>query len=151
MACAPSAVSSPGWKTTINVPRHAVRAPASNLRGAGKPRHMHVMAAHMTDRHGLAFSVGNRRLTGIRQTRRFFDGQRIHIGAQHDCRAIAVAQQAYDARFTDAGRNLVACGTQTICGQTCRARLLHREFGMRVQILIKGLQVRKQAIEVAQN
>ena len=118
MACAPSAVSSPGWKTTINVPRHAVARRGEQFGGTGEPRHMHVMAAHMTDRHGLALSVGDRRLAGIRQARRFFDWQRIHIGSQHDCRAFAVAQQAYDARFTDTGRNFVACGTQTVSGQT---------------------------------
>ena len=31
MACAPSAVSSPGWKTAISVPRHASRACANSV------------------------------------------------------------------------------------------------------------------------
>ena len=33
--------------------------------GADEPGHMHVMAAHMTDRHGLALSIGDRHLAGI--------------------------------------------------------------------------------------
>jgi len=75
---------------------------------------MHVVAAHVTDRHSLALSVGNRRLAGIRQARRLFDRQCIHIGPQHDRRPLTVPQQTYDAGFTNASRHFEPSCSQTI-------------------------------------
>jgi hypothetical protein len=72
------------------------------------------------------------------------------FGPQHDRRAIAISKQADDAGFSDRCRHLVASSTKPISRQTRRARLLHRQFRVRMHILIEVGQVLKHCIEVTQ-
>ena len=77
--------------------RHQRAAPGGprfrqQLDSAREPCDMHVVAAHVRDRNRVAFSISGGRLTGIGKARRFLDRQRVHVGAQHDGRAIAVAK-----------------------------------------------------------
>jgi len=71
------------------------------------------------------------------------DRQRIHVGAQHDGRSLAVAQQADDAGLADAGRHLIAVTGQMLRGDLRRAAFLHRQFRMGMDVLINGLQRRQ--------
>ena len=50
---------------------------------------------------GLAIRAGCRNCTGIGKTGRFFDGQRIHVSAQHHGWAVSVAQDANNPRLPD--------------------------------------------------
>lgn len=58
---------------------------------------MHVVPAHVTDRHSVALAIGRRRLARVRQIGAFLDGQRVHVRAQHDHRSIAIPQQTDDS------------------------------------------------------
>jgi hypothetical protein len=97
---------------------------------ADKPGHVHVMATHVPDRHRVPPRIFRLDLACIGQTRGLLDRQRIHVGAQHDGRPIAIAEQANDTGFADACCYFIAGGTKTIRRQACRTRLLHREFWM---------------------
>ena len=150
MARAPSAVSSPGWKTAISVPRHASRACASSA-AAPEPSHVHVVAAHVPHRHRVPVAVFRHDLAGIGQVGRFLDGKRVHVGAQHDRGPVAVAEQADDAGPAHARRHLVAGGPKPVRGQAGRPRLLHRQLGMRVNVLVERFEIREQAVEIRQD
>jgi hypothetical protein len=69
--------------------------------GADEPGYVHVVAAHMTDgdRHSVLILGGD--LAGIGKSGRFLDGQRVHVGAQHDGRPLAVPEQADHAGLSD--------------------------------------------------
>jgi len=121
--------------------RTAPRAPrlCHKLAGAREPSDMHVMAAHVRDGNRIAFSIGRSRVAGVRQTRHLLDRQRVHVGAQHDCRTLAIPEQAYNAGFSDPGRYFIAGGTELVGRKARRARLLHRKFGVRVHVFVKSL------------
>ena len=111
---------------------------------------MHVVAAHMPDGDGVSVVILRRGLAGIGKAGCFLDGQRVHVGAQHDGRPVAVAEQADDAGLSDARRDFVAGRAKTVCRQSRRASLLHRQFGMRMHVLVKRFQFREEGIEIAQ-
>ncbi len=117
------------------------------LRRAGEPRRVHVVAARVHHRHGVAFAIGRGDLARIGQTGRFLDRQRIHVRAQHHDRTVAVAQQSHDARLADARGDVVARVAQPLCSDARGARLLHRELGMRVNVLVELLEIRQQRVE----
>ena len=73
--------------------------------------------------------------------------QRVHVGAQHDGGAVAVAQHADDAGLPDPRRHLVAGGAKPLRRDACSPGLLHREFGVRVEIGVQLLQLREQPVE----
>jgi hypothetical protein len=105
----------------------------------------------MCDGNRLALPVHRRRLAGVGKTGRFLNWQRVHVGAQHDGRPLAVSEQAYDTGPADPSRHLVAGCPKTVRHQFRRAGLLHREFGVRVHVLVERLQIRKEEIEIAQH
>ena len=52
-------------------------------RRAHQPGHVYVVAAHVTDWHGIAFGVLRRDLAGIGKSSGLGDRKRVHVGAQH--------------------------------------------------------------------
>ena len=88
-------------------------------------------------------------LAGIGKAGRFLDGQRVHVGAQHDGRPLAVPKQADHAGLSDTRRDFKACGAKMICRKCRRARLLHRQLGVRMHILVELGQIGKQGVKVA--
>ena len=106
------------------------------------------MAAGVHHRHRLPLTVDSPDLAGVGQAGRLLDRQGVHIGAQHDGRSLAVAEQADDAGLPDPRRHLVAGAAELVRRQAGRPRLLHRQLGVRVYVGVKRLQVREQAIEV---
>src|SRR5690348_9933870 len=56
-----------------------------------QPSYMHVMSAGMHHRYRLPALIGSH-LARIRQICRLTNWERIHIGAKHDVRAVAVAE-----------------------------------------------------------
>jgi hypothetical protein len=105
---------------------------------------MHVMAAGMRHRGRLAGRVRRRDCAGIGQSGRLLDRQAIHVGAQHDRRTLAVAQQSDDAGLTDPGRHLIAVVGEMFRGEAGCSDFLHRKFGVGVNVLIGRLQCRQQ-------
>ena len=137
IARAPAAVSSPGWNTAITVPRQVSRVCARDVRRTGEPRRMHVMAARMHDRYGVAFTIGRGDLARIGQAGRLGDRQRVHVGTQHHNRAFAVTQYPHDARLADTGRHFVARVAQSLRRDARCARFLHRQLGVGVNVLVQ--------------
>ena len=105
-----------------------------------QPRHVHVVAAGVHHRHGLAVVVGSRDRAGIRQAGLFPHRQRIHVGAQHDHGPVAVVQQTNDPRLPNSRGHVKTVGAEPIRRQAGRACLLHGQFGMRMHIGVEGLQ-----------
>ena len=103
---------------------------------AHQPGDMHVVAAGMRPPARCSPRVRRRDLAGIGEAGRLCDRQRVHVGAQHDGRAVAVAKQTDDAGLPDPGRHLIAGVAKPVRGQARRARLLHRQLGMRVDVLV---------------
>ena len=91
---------------------------------------MHIVAAHVRHRDRIALSIGGRRLAGIGKAGRFLDRQCVHVGAQHDGRAVAVPKQADHAGLADARRYFIAGRTKTVRSEFGRPRLLHRQLGV---------------------
>ena len=118
--------------------------------GARKPGHVHIMAAHVRDGHGIAVAIDARHLAGVRQPGRFLDGECVHIGSQHHRRTVAVAEKAHDSGLADARRDFIAGGTQPFRRQTRGTQFLHGEFGMRMNILVEGFKIGKDGAKVAQ-
>ena len=102
---------------------------------------MHVIAEHMAHRHGVSFGVGRCDLAGVGKASVLGDGERIHVGAQHHCRSFAVAEQPNHTRLTHPGRHLVTGIPEPVSGHARRSRLVHRQFRMGVNILIKRLKI----------
>ncbi len=62
------------------------------LRCAGEPGDMHIVAAHVGHGDRIAVPIGRGRRAGVRETGRFLNRQRVHVSAEHDGRAVAVAK-----------------------------------------------------------
>ena len=136
---------------------HRYQGPAPGVAGlreerrrADEPGDMHVVTAGMHDRHRLPVAVRGSDLAGIGQAGCLLDRQCIHVGAQHDGRPFAVAQEPYDAGLADRRRHVVTGGAQPLRCQSGRPGLLHRQLGMGVHVGVKRLQFRQQAAEMRQ-
>ena len=70
-------------------------------RRTDQPGDMHVVAAHMSHRHGVPFGIRRCDLAGIGKAGVLGDRQRIHVRAQHHRRPLAVAEQSDHARLAD--------------------------------------------------
>ena len=119
--------------------------------GAREPGDVHVVAAGVHYRHGPAFGIVRRDLAGIRHPGGFLDRQRVHVGAQHHGRTIAVAQQPDDTGVADVFRHFKAGRAQPVRGEARGAGFLHRQLGVRVHILVQGLEAGNQRIEIPQD
>lgn len=108
---------------------------------------MHVVAAGVGDRHGVAH-IGPRGGRGEGQARRLLHRQGVHVGAQgHDPAGAAAAQYAHHARLADPGANLQPQGAQVIGHHARRARLVEAQFGMLMQIAAPGGDARQDALD----
>lgn len=58
---------------------------------------------------------------GVGQPGCFLDGQRVHVGPQHDGRPLALPEQAYDTDLAHAGRHFIPGRTEPLGGQSRRA------------------------------
>ena len=72
-----------------------------HARGAHQPGDVQVVPAGMRDADLSPIRVGGRRLAGIRQAGVLGHRQRVHVGAQHHRRAVAIAQHADHAGHAD--------------------------------------------------
>jgi hypothetical protein len=99
------------------------------------------MPTHMPHRHGISLSINRCDLAGIGKAGILGDRQRIHIRAQHHCWPFAVAEQPNHTSLTHSGCHFVASLLQSIGGNARRSRLLHRQFGVGVDVLIEGIEI----------
>jgi hypothetical protein len=120
-------------------------------RRADEPRYMHIMAAHMAHRHRVSFGIGRCDLAGIGKSGVLGDGERIHVRTQHHCRPFAVAEQSDHARLAHAGGHRVTGFSELVGGDARCSRLVHRQFGMGVNVLIKRFQFGEQLAQVRQH
>lgn len=84
---------------------------------------------------------------GVRETGRFFDRQRIHVSAQHDGGTVPVTQNADHARLADSRGDLESDFLEMVRRNSRSASLLHREFGVSVNVLVNSLQVREHGVQ----
>ena len=116
-------------------------------RGANQPRHVQVMTAGMHDRNGLARTVECGLCAGVRQPGLFSNRQSIHVRTEHDGWPVAIAQQPYHPSLANAVGHLVSRATQPVRGDSCRARLLHGELGVRVDVRVDPLKFRQKTLD----
>jgi len=107
---------------------------------------MRIVTAGVHHRHILTL-IGRARLARPRQAGLFLERQRVHVGADEDRRPRTIAEHADDA----GAANLLGHG-ETGLAQTRRedaggAHLLHPEFGVGVQILVKRFERRIVPVE----
>ncbi len=102
---------------------------------------MQVVAAGVHHRDLGAGVVGGGRGARVRQARGLLHRQGVHVGAEHDHGALAVAQDGDHAGAAHAGGDLpVALRREPLRDQGRRALLLEGELGVGVQVLVVGLQ-----------
>jgi len=137
IARAPSAVSSAGWNSaTTATPLVPVRREVR--RRAGQPGDVQVVAARVHD------PVDGAR---VLEARLLLDRQRVHVGAQHHRRSVAVAEHADDAGAADPGRHLEPGGLQPARCDAGGAFLLHRQLRVSVEVLVEVLDVLHDLVE----
>lgn len=108
---------------------------------------VHVVTAGVHDGHGVAGGVDAGRGAGIGEACLFADGQRVHVGACPDDRALAVAQDADHAGDADALVHLEAEIPQVTGGDAGGARLLERQFRVLVQVCVERFEVDRSATD----
>ena len=96
----------------------------------------------------LALMVTDRDFARVVEAGRLGDGQRIHVGAQHDRRAGAIAQQADHTGLPNCRRDVVSRFAELLRCQTCSSCLLHRKLGMGMNVLVQGFEIRNERIDV---
>ena len=64
--------------------------------------------------------------------------------------SVAIVEQTNDTGLSDARCDFETCGAKTIRRQSRRASLLHRQFRMRVHVLVKGFQLWEKIFEIEQ-
>ena len=79
-----------------------------------QPGHMHVVTTGVHHRHALPSAVRRRDLTGIGKAGSFLNRQRIHVGAEHHCRSLAIAQQTDNAGLANPGSHFIADSPQVL-------------------------------------
>jgi len=100
-------------------------------RRAGQPGDVQVVAARVHD------PVDGAR---VLEARLLLDRQRVHVGAQHHRRSVAVAEHADDAGAADPGRHLEPGGLQPARCDAGGAFLLHRQLRVSVEVLVEVLE-----------
>ncbi len=107
--------------------------------GAHQPSHVHVVAAGVHHRYRFSVAIGGRDLARVGKAGSLLHRQRIHVGPQHDRRAVTVSQYTYDAGLPHSRGHVVSGRAQMIrCYASCPI-LLHGELGMRMDVLVKLL------------
>src|ERR1700722_7396301 len=109
---------------------------------------MHVVTTGVHYRHALPGAVSSGDLTGIGKAGRFLNWHRIQGSAEHPCWSVPVAKQTDYARLAHPTRHFIAGGTQVVRGYTRRPLFLHREFRVRVDVLVDRLEFCKEAIQI---
>ncbi len=112
---------------------------------------MHIVATHVPDAHRLAFAVFGFDVACVGKAGCLFDWKRVHVGAKHYSRTLAITEQTDDARPSNLRRHFVGGCAKPIRGQSRRPRLLHRQLWMRVHVLVQGFELRNERIYVFQN
>ncbi|WFU23714.1 hypothetical protein QA649_37860 [Bradyrhizobium sp. CB1717] len=101
--------------------------------------------------HCIPFGILRLDLAGIGKPSALRDGQRIHVGAQHHCRPFAVAKQPNHTRPAHSFRYLEACFPESVGGHTGRSLLLHRQFGMGVNVFVESFKIGQQRTCIREN
>src|SRR5216117_400506 len=85
-------------------------------------------------------------LAGVRRTVgdgvRFFDGQRVHVGAQQYTVAVATALEGRHPRFPDPALHVVAEPLQPLGDEPAGPRFLEAQLGMLVEVAAGGNETR---------
>jgi hypothetical protein len=95
----------------------------------------------MHDADLVALVIARTSGAGVRQAGLFFHRQRVHVGAQHDDRAVAVAQHTDHAMPTDLARDFGASQPEFRCDPGGGVFFLKRKLRVRVPMAIQSVQV----------
>lgn len=118
-----------------------------DLRGAEQAGDVDVVSTRVHDRHVLAVLTGGGDRRGVRQASGLPHRQRVHVSTQEDAGPVTVRQDADDARAADLAGDVEATGLEPIGRGAGRLRLLVRQFGVRVQVLVELLETRAKFVE----
>ena len=102
----------------------------------------------MEDPDGDAVVVLGLNGARIRQPRRFGHGEAVHVRAEHDRGADAVAEHAHHACLADAASHLVSVALEPIRCDFRGADLVHRELGVLMQVLVDGFELWEQRVRL---
>ena len=121
-------------------PVPGVRRPRQQLRRARQPGDVHVVSAGVHDRNRVPVGVGAGGGAGVREAGVLLDREGVHVGAQHDGGAVAVAEHPDDAGTADARAHLAAGPLELLGGLRRRALLLVRELGVGMKVAVQVFQ-----------
>lgn len=93
---------------------------------------MHVVSARVHHGDIVAVTVDSANCTGVRKTGRLGHGQRVHVCAEQDGRALPVAQYPDHTGATDAFVHLVSAITKAVGDFPGGPVFLMRQFRVRV-------------------
>jgi hypothetical protein len=105
--------------------------------------HVGVVPAGVHDSALDAREAGASGPAGEGEAGLLLDRERVHVGAQHHDRPVAVAEQGDDPGPADAGGHVEAEPPRLLGQQARRSGLLHAELGILVQVSIQSDQVRQ--------
>ncbi len=108
--------------------------------GADPAGHVHVVAAGVHDADLVAVLVARADLAGVGQAGLLDDRQGVHVGAHQHGRPVAVLEDADDAVAADVLRHLEADLLQLAGQAGGGSRLVERQLGVGVQVLVQRLQ-----------
>ena len=121
-------------------PVPGIRRPCQQLGRARQPGDVHVVSAGVHDRDRVPVGVGAGGGAGVREAGVLLDREGVHVGAQHDGRAVAVAEHPDDAGPADARAHLAAGPLELLGGLRRGALLVVRELRVGMEVAVQVFQ-----------
>jgi hypothetical protein len=119
---------------------------------ADEPGYVHIVAAHMANGDQIAFVIFRLDLAGVGQAGRLLDRQCVHISA----RSMTVGPSPLRIMpttpvFAHARGDVKTRSAKPVCRQAGGPRLRHRQFRMRMYILVERFEVWQQLVQICKN
>ena len=79
------------------------------------------------------------------------DRQSVHIGPKHDNRAFTIAEYPDYSGFSNARCYLITRRLESLRGDFGRPVLLHRQFGVGMNVFVNGFKIGNQRLQIGKN
>jgi len=123
------------------VPAPLVPAAGEGADGSRQGSHVHVVAACVHHRDPAAVRRIGDRGARVVEAGPLLNRQGVHVGPEHDPRAVPVRQNRDDARLADAGRHVRAGRRELPGDQRAGPHLTSGQLGVLMQVVVEGDQV----------